>query len=120
LEKFETAAEASFQHHWNNHQFCSSWCQAKDWNAEEKEELKNKFRDKEKNPKEYKQQFLVQMKFTAKPPMRRVLRKFCTIKTEQIHFLVTMLHFLRPRVTKEGWLSMTKRKIFLNIGTGGK
>jgi hypothetical protein len=37
LEKFQQAAKASFQHHWNDHQFCGSWCQAKDWTEEEKE-----------------------------------------------------------------------------------
>jgi hypothetical protein len=30
FEEFQKAAKASFQHHWNDHQFCGSWCQAKD------------------------------------------------------------------------------------------
>jgi hypothetical protein len=41
---------------WNDHQLCGSWwCQAKDWIEEEKEKFKSKFRDKEKNWKEYEQ-----------------------------------------------------------------
>jgi hypothetical protein len=89
LEKFERAAKASFQHHWNDHQFCGSWCQARDWNEEEKEKNKNKFRDKEKNPKEYQQQLEIQMKFTETDRMKRVFHEWSTNKTEQIHSLVT-------------------------------
>jgi hypothetical protein len=63
FEKFQKAVKASFQHHWNDHQFCSSWCQgAKDWTEEEKEKNKNKFRDKEKHTKEYGQQLEIQKK----------------------------------------------------------
>jgi hypothetical protein len=36
FKKFQTAAKASFGHHWNNHQVYGSWCQAEDWNKEEK------------------------------------------------------------------------------------
>jgi hypothetical protein len=89
LEKFERAAKASFQHHWNDHQFCGSWCQARDWNEEEKEENKNKFRDKEKNQKEYQQQLEIQMKFTETDRMKRVFHEWSTNKTEQIHSLIT-------------------------------
>jgi hypothetical protein len=49
VEKFERAAKASFQHHWNDHQLFGSWCQARDWSEEEKVKNKNKIRDKEKN-----------------------------------------------------------------------
>ncbi len=37
INNFERAAKASFEHHWNDHQFCGSWCQAKDWNEAEKD-----------------------------------------------------------------------------------
>jgi polyhydroxyalkanoate synthesis regulator phasin len=40
FEKFEIAAKASFEHHWNDHQYCGSWCQAKNWSAEEKEKTR--------------------------------------------------------------------------------
>jgi hypothetical protein len=53
FEDFMKAGEASFKHHWNNDEHCGEWCQAISWTAEEKEEKKGKFRDKEKNPKEY-------------------------------------------------------------------
>jgi hypothetical protein len=42
FEKFERAVKASFQHHWNEHQLCGSWFQAKDWNEMEKAKFKNK------------------------------------------------------------------------------
>jgi hypothetical protein len=51
FEKFQRAAKASFKHHWNNHQFCGTWCQAKDWTDEEKETNKNMFRNKETHQK---------------------------------------------------------------------
>jgi hypothetical protein len=41
------------------------------WNVEEKVKFKNKYRDKEKNPKEYPQQLVVVTKFTKTPRMRR-------------------------------------------------
>jgi hypothetical protein len=28
FEKFQAAGEASFKHHWNNHEHCGDWCQA--------------------------------------------------------------------------------------------
>ena len=89
FEKFETAAKASFEHHWNNHEFCGSWCQAKDWNGEEKEKHKNKYRNKDTHRKEYEQQFEIHKKFTETDRMRRVFHEFSTNKTEQIHSLVT-------------------------------
>jgi hypothetical protein len=60
FEKFQQAAKASFEHHWSNHQFCGTWCQARDWSKEEKLKNKNKFRDKERNAKEYEQQLEIQ------------------------------------------------------------
>jgi hypothetical protein len=27
FEKFCIAAQAAFEHHWNNHEFCGDWCQ---------------------------------------------------------------------------------------------
>jgi hypothetical protein len=65
FEKFERAAKASFQHHWNDRQLCGSWCQATNWSKEEKEKFKKHFReDKEKNEKDYKQQLKIQKKLT--------------------------------------------------------
>ena len=40
FDKFETAAKASFEHHWNNHEHCGLWCQAKSWTTEEKTKSK--------------------------------------------------------------------------------
>ena len=42
------AGKASFEHHWNDHDHCGDWSQAILWTAEEKEEKKGKFRDKER------------------------------------------------------------------------
>jgi hypothetical protein len=53
FEKFQRATKASFQHHWNDHELCGSWFQARDWTKEKKEKNKNKYRDKEKHEKEY-------------------------------------------------------------------
>jgi hypothetical protein len=72
FKKFQRAAKASFEHHWNDHQFYGSWCQAKDWNEEEKETTKNKFRNEEMHQKEYQQQLEIQMKFTKEDRIRRV------------------------------------------------
>jgi hypothetical protein len=84
-----TSAKASFEHHWNNHQFCGPWCQAKDWTDEEKETNKNMFRNKETHQKEYNQQFGVHSKYTEEDRLRRVFHEWTTNKTEQIHSLVT-------------------------------
>jgi hypothetical protein len=46
FKKFEAAREASFKHHWNNHQHCGEWCQAKSWTEEEEVEKKGKFRSR--------------------------------------------------------------------------
>ena len=89
FEKFQRAAKASFEHHWNNHQFCGTWCQAKDWTDEEKETNKNMFRNKETHQKEYYQQFGVHSKYTEEDRLRRVFHEWTTNKTEQIHSLVT-------------------------------
>jgi hypothetical protein len=35
FEKFKAAAKASFEDHWNCHQHCGSWCQAKSWTEKE-------------------------------------------------------------------------------------
>jgi hypothetical protein len=88
FEKFMLAGEASFEHHWNNHVHCGEWCQAIAWTDEEKEEKKGKFRDKERNSKEYKQQLLVKEKYLCSTRMRSVYHKFCNNKTEQIHSFV--------------------------------
>ena len=64
FEKFCTAGQAVFEHHWNNHERCGDWCQAKTWMVAETEKGKNKYRDKAKNPKEYQQQKKVKDKFT--------------------------------------------------------
>ncbi len=89
FEKFQRAAKASFEHHWNNHEFCGTWCQAKDWTDEEKETNKNMFRNKETHQKEYYQQFGVHSKYTEEDRLRRVFHEWTTNKTEQIHSLVT-------------------------------
>jgi hypothetical protein len=89
FEKFQRAAKASFEHHWNNHQFCGTWCQAKDWTDKEKETNKNMFRNKETHQKEYQQQFGVHSKYTEEGRLRRVFHEWTTNKTEQIHSLVT-------------------------------
>ena len=36
FEEFLKAAKVSFEHHWNNREFCGAWCQAKSWTEEEK------------------------------------------------------------------------------------
>jgi hypothetical protein len=89
FEKFERAAKASFKHHWNDHQFCGSWCQAKDWKEMEKEKFKNKYRNRGIHQKEYEQQLVIQQKFTEPDRLRRVYHEFSTNKSEQIHSLVT-------------------------------
>ncbi len=88
FENFETAGEASFEHHWNNHEHCGEWCQAKSWTEEEKVEKKGKFRDKIKNRKEYEQQMQVKKKYLSTPRLRRCYHEFCNNKTEQLHGLV--------------------------------
>jgi hypothetical protein len=64
-------------------------CQAKDWNAEEKEKNKSMFRNHETHQKEYEQQFRVHSKYTEEDRLRRVFHEWSTNKTEQIHSLVT-------------------------------
>jgi hypothetical protein len=87
FEKFLTAGEASFEHHWNNHDHCGSWCSARTWTVEENEEKKGKFRNKATHAKEYEQQRGVKEKFLSEPRMRRCFHQFCNNKTEQIHGL---------------------------------
>jgi hypothetical protein len=90
FKKFQRTAKASVEHHWNNHQFCGTWCQAKDWTDEEKETNKNMFRNKETHQREYHQQFGVHRKYTKEDRLRRVFHEeWTTNKTEQIHSLVT-------------------------------
>jgi hypothetical protein len=55
FEDFQKAGEASFEHHWNNHEHCGSWCQAKSGMEEEKVKGKGKYQDKETHEREYKQ-----------------------------------------------------------------
>jgi hypothetical protein len=43
FEDFKKAGEASFEHHWNNHEHCGLWCQAKSWTEEEKVKGKRKY-----------------------------------------------------------------------------
>jgi Fe-S-cluster containining protein len=85
------AGEVSFKHHWNKHEHCGEWCQTISWTAEEKEEKKGKFRDKEENPKEYVQQLKVKNKYLSATRMRRCFHAFCNNKTEQLHgFMVNV------------------------------
>jgi hypothetical protein len=88
FEKFMIAADASFEHHWNNHQNCGDWCQATGWTEEEKAENKNKFRDKEINQREYQQQLKIKEKFLSPSRMRRLYHNYNNNKTEQIHGMV--------------------------------
>lgn len=88
FEKFMEAGEASFEHHWNNHDHCGSWCQAKAWTDEEKEEFKNKYRNKTEDMKTYEQQKKCKEKFLSEPRMRRCFHPFGNNKTESIHGLV--------------------------------
>jgi hypothetical protein len=88
FEKFLTAGEASFEHHWNNHDHCGPWCSAKDWTVEENEMRKGKYRNKGTHAKEYEQQRAVKDKFMSEPRMRRCFHQFCNNKTEQIHGFV--------------------------------
>jgi hypothetical protein len=37
---FEVAGKASFEHYWNNHQFCGDWCQAKLWNKDQRRSIR--------------------------------------------------------------------------------
>ena len=87
FEKIEKAGEASFEHHWNNHEHCGNWCQAKAWTEKEKVEKKGKFRDKEGNPKEYLQQKEVKDKYLSRDRMRRCYHQYSNNKTEQLHGL---------------------------------
>jgi hypothetical protein len=88
FEKFESAGEVSFEHHWNNHEHCGKWCQAKKWTEEEKIQKKGKFRDKSKNKRKYEQQLKVKQKYLSTSRMRRCYHQFCNNKTEQLHGLV--------------------------------
>jgi hypothetical protein len=97
FEKFETAGEASFEHHWNNHEHCGEWCQTKKWTEEEKIQKKGKFRDKIKNKREYEQQLKVKQKYLSTSRMRRCYHRFCNNKTEQLHGLVVNV-FLPKRL----------------------
>jgi hypothetical protein len=85
FKKFQAAGEASFEHHWNNHEHCGDWCQAKSWTEEEKVKNKGKFRDKVKNEREYHQQLKVKKKYLSPVRMRRCYHEFCNNKTEQLH-----------------------------------
>jgi hypothetical protein len=90
FEKFVAAGEASFEHHWNNHEYCGEWCQALR-TVEEKVEKKGKFRDKEKNAREYVQQLKVKNKYLSTDRMRRCYHGFCNNKTERLHgFIVNV------------------------------
>jgi hypothetical protein len=96
FEKFQIMGWASFEHHWNNHEFCGLWCQAKLWNAEEKIKFKNKYRDKETNRKEYEQQLQVITKFTKPLRMKRAYHIWNNNnKTEQIHGVVVNRFLLK-------------------------
>ena len=95
FEDFKKAGEASFEHHWNNHEHCGEWCQAISWTAQEKKEKKANFRDKDKNPKEYVQQLKVKNKYLSATRMRRCFHEFCNNKTEQLHGFV--VNFFLPK-----------------------
>jgi hypothetical protein len=88
FEKFQAAGEASFEHHWNNHEHCGDWCQAISWTEEEKVKNKGKFRDKVKYEREYHQQLKVKKKYLSPVRMRRCYHEFCNNKTEQLHGFV--------------------------------
>jgi hypothetical protein len=88
FEKFKIAGKASFEHHWNNHQFCGAWCQAKGWNEEEKKKYKHKYRDKVRNMREYEQQLIIVTKFTKDKRMAQVYHEWLNTKTESIHGLI--------------------------------
>jgi hypothetical protein len=88
FEDFQKAGEASFEHHWNNHEHCGSWCQAKSWTEEEKVKGKRKYRDKETHEREYKQQLQVKEKYLSPERLSKCFHEFCNNKTEQIHGLV--------------------------------
>jgi hypothetical protein len=108
FKDFMKAGKASLEHHWNNHEHCGKWCQAISWTAEEKEEKKGKFRDKEKNPKEYVQQLKVKNKYLSATRMRRCFHEFCNNKTEQLHgfvvnvFLPKNSYFCRTICGRQG------------------
>jgi hypothetical protein len=85
FDDFANAGKASFEHHWNNHEFCGDWCQPKKWTDEMKEKYKHKYRDKVVNKREYEQQFEIREKFMSTPRMKRVWHKWKNNKTESIH-----------------------------------
>jgi hypothetical protein len=82
IEDSMKAGKASFEHHWNNHEHCGEWCQATSWTAEEKEEKKGKFREKDKNPKENVRQLKVKNKYLSATWLRRCFHEFCNNKSE--------------------------------------
>jgi hypothetical protein len=88
FKDFQIAGEASFEHHWNNHKHCGSWCQAKLWTEEEKIKGKGKYQNRETHEREYKQQLQVKEKYLAPARLRMCFHEFCNNKTEQIHGLV--------------------------------
>jgi hypothetical protein len=89
FEDFVKAGEASFKHHWNNHEHCGSWCQAKSWTEEEKVKGKGKYQNKETlHEQEYKQLLIVKEKYLSRARLRRCFHEFCNNKTEQIHGLI--------------------------------
>jgi hypothetical protein len=94
FEDFVEAGEASFEHHWNNHGHCGSWCQAKSWTEEEKKG-KGKYRNKETHEQEYKQLLIVKEKYLSTTRLRRCFHEFCNNKTEQIHGLI--VNFFLPK-----------------------
>jgi hypothetical protein len=88
FEDFQKAGEASFEHHWNNHEHCGLWCQAKSWTEEEKVKGKGKYQDKETRERKYKQQLQVKEKYLLPVRLRMCFHEFCNNETEQIHGLV--------------------------------
>ena len=85
FKDFLKAGKASLEHHWNNHEFCGSWCQAKEWTDKQKVEHKGTYRDKVSHPREYEQQLEVNDKFTSTVRMRRVFHR-CGATTKQNKF----------------------------------
>jgi hypothetical protein len=88
FEDFCKAGDASFEHHWNNHEFCGDWCAAKSYTEEEKQKFKNKYRNKETHLREYDQQHKVKSKFTEITRMKRIYHRWLNNKTESIHGVV--------------------------------
>jgi hypothetical protein len=116
FEKFKIAGRASFEHHWNNHEFCGDWCQAKGWSEEEKLKYKHKYRNKETHAREYAQQLIIVLKFTEDGRLARVYHLWLNNKTESIHGLIVNIY-----LPKRSYFCQTicgKARTFLAVSIG--